>query len=64
MPAETRREQPSDRVVVAKRRRLREQADRGESQAAKRRSNPGLRLRSTIVTRQLGSAGILPASRH
>jgi len=30
----------SDRAVVAKRGRLREQADRGETQAAKRRSKP------------------------
>jgi hypothetical protein len=35
----TRREQPGDRVVVAKRGRRPEQADRGESQAAERRSN-------------------------
>jgi len=35
----TRREQPGDRVVVAERGRRPEQADRGESQAAERRSN-------------------------
>jgi hypothetical protein len=53
-PPTPRREQPSERVVIATRGRRQERAGRGESQAAKRRSNTSLRL-SGASGRTLGN---------